>query len=440
MRLLPVLVLLLASAPVHADDEAAPSSILIRNVRVFDGEADDVGPGRHVLVTGNVIERVSADPIDAGDAQVIDGGGRVLIPGLIDAHVHVTVNMPISALKNADTMYVGARAARELRRMLMRGFTTVRDAAGPTFGLKRAVDEGLIDGPRIYPSGAAISQTSGHGDFRGWADRHRRWGGHPDRSEEMGAVTIADGVPEVLAAVREQLRLGASQIKLMAGGGVVSRHDPLDVSQYTTDELKAAVDAASDWGTYVTVHAYNSRSVRRAVNAGVACIEHGHLVDEHTMKLLADRGVFLSPQVVTFEVGLPGLDAHQMHRLEQARAGTDRMLRLAAKHGVTIVFGTDLLGDPKLQALQPKEFAARARWFKPVEILRQATSNAAKLMALTGPRNPYPKRLGVIAEGAYADMLIVRSNPLEDIRVLADPETNLMLIMKDGKVYRNELE
>jgi imidazolonepropionase-like amidohydrolase len=339
-------------------------------------------------------------------------------------------------------MYGAQIANREARRVLLRGFTAVRDTGGNVFGLKRAIDEGITDGPRVYPSGAAISQTAGHADFRFYAEPHRLRSGQYSLQERFGNAALADGVPEVLALTREQLRLGASQIKVMAGGGAYSNYDPLDVKQFTFEELQAAVKAASDWNTYVTVHVYNSEGIHRAITAGVKCIEHGHLADEDTIRLMAEKGIPLSTQVLTYvaTASMPGMTEVNKRKFQQVQEATDVVMRLARKHKVLITFSTDLVGTPENQALQPKEFTERTKWFLPVEILRQATSNAAKVLAMSGPRNPYPGKLGVIEEGAYADLLIVEGNPLENIRLLEEPEKNLALIMKDGKIYKNSLK
>jgi imidazolonepropionase-like amidohydrolase len=430
----------LALAPLVAvGQEKGPPQILFKNVRIFDGKSARLAEGMNLLVTGNKIAAVSKEPIATAEAAlVIDAGGRVLMPGLIDAHTHPTFCLTIDELRKADDFYVALRAADEAKKMLYRGFTTIRDTAGPSFGLKRAIDEGVVAGPRIYPCGAAISQTAGHGDFRRRPDRSRRWGGRLDRLEDLGLMILADGRDEVLAATREQLRLGATQIKLMAGGGVVSEFDPLDVNQYLEDELKAAVDAAADWGTYVTVHVYNSRGATRAINAGVKCIEHGHLLDEATMKLMADKGIFLSTQVVLFQQPIDGLDEVRLAKGKQVLEGMSAMFGLAKKHNVKVCFGTDLVCSARLMAMQSKELTARLAWYTPLEVLRQATSSNGELLGLCGRRNPYGK-VGVIEVGAMADLLLVNGNPLENLKALEDPEKNLLVIMKDGKIYKKLL-
>jgi imidazolonepropionase-like amidohydrolase len=414
--------------------EARKTWVLFRNALIFDGKRLLDGK-RDLLVENNKFARCSKEPITAPEkAIVVDADGLVLMPGLIDAHVHLMLPLTIEELQKADDSYISLRAADEAKRMLYRGFTTVRDTGGSTFGLKLAIDEGLIEGPRIFPSGAAISQTGGHGDFRKRPDRPRRWDGKLDRFERLGLMTLADGRDEVLAATREQLRLGATQIKLMAGGGVASEFDPLDVSQYLDDELRAAVEAAADWGTYVTVHAYNPRAINRAISAGVKCIEHGHLMDEATLKSLAEKEIFLSPQVMIYQQPLAGLDEGREAKRRQVLDGMDVMFRLAKKYNVKVCFGTDLVFSRELFSRQSTELTAREKWFSPVDVLSQATSTNGELLALSGRRNLYGK-LGVIEEGALADLLLVKGNPLEKLSLLEDPD-NLVLIMKDGKIYK----
>ena len=277
-----------------------PAATVFQNVRIFDGKSGQLSGPSHVLVRGNKIERVSSTPIAApsgADTTVIDGGGRTLMPGLIDMHWHTMLVRPTpAALLTGDIGYMNLVASAEATDTLMRGFTTVRDLGGPSFGLKRAIDEGLVAGPRIFPSGAMITVTSGHGDFRQAFELPRVLGGPPARMEALGGSLVADSPDEVRVRVREQLMLGATQIKLTAGGGVASPHSPLDVSTFTELELRAAVEAAGNWGTYVTVHAYTPAAIQRAIAAGVKNIEHGHLMDETTAKLMAEQQIWLSIQ------------------------------------------------------------------------------------------------------------------------------------------------
>src|SRR5690349_4563014 len=320
----------------------------------------------------------------------------------------------------------------------MRGFTTVRDLGGPVFGLKRAIDEGVMTGPRIYPSGAFISQTSGHGDFRFPFEVPRTLGGPLSHSEVEGIAAIADSPDEVRLRTREQLRKGASQIKLMAGGGVASPFNPIESTQYTEREIEAAVQAADNWGTYVTVHAYTPRSIRQAVAAGVKCIEHGHLIDEPTAKFLTEKGIWWSLQPLLADDDLLAtLDPVSQKKAKQVFAGTDNAYKLARKYKAKTAFGTDALFDAKIAARQGPMLAKLARWYTPAETLKMATADNGELMALSGFINPYPGKLGVVQEGALADLLLVDGNPFENIKLVADPAKNFVVIMKDGKIYKN---
>ena len=429
----------------HAQQPPAPgNATLFLNVRVFDGKSSGLSPSSNVLVKGNTIERVSTSPIDAGamgTVTVINGGGRVLMPGLIDAHWHaIMASVPQMFLMTADPSYIQLLAARQAEATLMRGFTTVRDLGGPAFALKRAIDEGVMIGPRIYPSGAFISQTSGHGDFRFSFELPRKLGGPLSHSEVEGVAAIADSPDEVRLRTREQLRQGASQVKLMAGGGVASPYNPLESTQYTEPEIRAAVEAAGNWGTYVTVHAYTPPAIRQAVAAGVKCIEHGHLIDEPTAKLLADKGIWWSIQpFLDDEDASPLVNPVSQKKAQQVFAGTDNAYKLSKKYKIKTAFGTDILFDAQLTGRQGAQLAKLVRWFTPAEALRMATADNGELMALSGLMNPYPGKLGVIEEGALADLVLVDGNPLEDIKLIADPARNFVVIMKDGKVYKNLL-
>lgn len=419
---------------------------LFSNVRIFDGMTDELSPPSHVLVRGKRIERISTEPIPTdrrGDTVLIDGGGRTLMPGLIDAHVHTMMeSIPLTKGLTADIGYVNLVAARAAEKQLLRGFTTVRDLGGASFGLKQAIDEGLHAGPRIFPSGAAISQTGGHGDFRLPNEVPEDPAAPLTYLERTGMTVVADGVDEVLKRSREQLMKGATQLKLMAGGGVASSYDPLDVAQFTEAEIAAAVSAADNWGTYVTVHAYTPKAIRNAVAAGVKCIEHGQLIDEDTAKLLAEKGICwsLQPFIEDPEVPSPFPEGSP-NRIKQKElyAGTDAAYRLAKKFRIKTAFGTDNLFDPSNAAAQGKQLARLAKWFTPAEALKMATSGNAELLSLCGKRNPYPGKLGVVEEGALADLLLVDGNPLENLQLVADPEKNFVVIMKDGKVYKNTL-
>jgi imidazolonepropionase-like amidohydrolase len=322
----------------------------------------------------------------------------------------------------------------------MRGFTTVRDMGGPVFALKRAIDEGVMVGPRIYPSGAFISQTSGHGDFRFPFEVPRSLGGPLSHSEVEGVAAIADSPDEVRLRAREQLRHGASQIKLMAGGGVASPYNPIESTQYTEPEIRAAVEAAENWGTYVTVHAYVPRAIQQAVAAGVKCIEHGHLIDEPTARLLAEKGMWWSLQpFLNDQDASPLANPVSQKKALQVFAGTDNAYRLARKYKVKTAFGTDILFDARLTGRQGAQLAKMVRWYTPAEALRMATGDNGQLLQLSGITNPYPGKLGVVEEGALADLVLVDGSPLENIKLVEDPDKNFVVIMKDGKIYKDSL-
>jgi imidazolonepropionase-like amidohydrolase len=427
---------LFASPPAQAQQDTA---VLFRNVRVFDGKNGALSAPSNVLVRNNRIEKISAAPITA-DAQVIDGGEHILMPGLIDAHWHAMLVRPTPAAAIAgDIGYTNLLAGAEATATLMRGFTTVRDMGGPSFGLKRAIDEGLVAGPRIYPSGAMITITGGHGDFRQLSDLPRTIGGMLSRMEKIGGSMVADSPDEVRVRAREQLMQGATQVKLTAGGGVASPFSPLDVSTFTEPELRAAVEAAENWGTYVAVHAYTPVAIQRAIAAGVKCIEHGHLMDEASARLMAEKGIWLSTQPFLDLAGANALGPAEQDKMRQVVAGTDRVYALAKKYKIKTAFGTDLLFSKALAERQGAMLADLTRWFTPAEALIMATSTNAELLSLSGPRNPYPGRLGVVEEGALADLLLVDGNVIDNIKLIEDPARNFLVIMKDGTVYKNLL-
>lgn len=416
-------------------------SVLFQNVRVFDGTADKLSAKVDVLVEGNLIAKVSQKPLKPdASTQVIDGAGRTLMPGMSDMHVHIFMSASSQAeMMDPDATFqsLEAKAAEQARQMLLRGFTSARDVGGPVFGIKRAIDQGKNIGPRIYPSGAMISQTSGHGDFRLPSDRSRRFGGSVTPGELMGVGFIADGRDEVLTATRENLRAGASQIKVMAGGGAASAYDPLDVTQYTLDELRAAVEAASDWGTYVTVHSYTAKAVRRAVEAGVLCIEHGQLLDQATIKLLAKKGIWLSLQ--TLEEAPETAPPDVRLKKHAVIVGTDNAFTWAKKFKVKLAWGTDLMFLPEQNKNQNSDILKLTKWMTPAQALKLVTHDNAQLLALSGLRNPYPGKTGVVEVGALADLLLVDGNPIADLKLIADPERNFRVIMKDGRLFKNTM-
>ena len=431
----------LAAAPTAAQTQPLPA-IVFRNVRIFDGKSSQLSAPSSVLVRGNGIERISstAIPTDQGaNTVLIDGGGRTLMPGLIDAHWHTMLIRGTPAeLETNDVGYSNLLAAAEARDTLLRGFTTVRDVGGPSFGLKRAIDEGIVPGPRIWPSGAILTVTSGHGDFREFYQLPRIIGGPLSQMEIMGASMVVDSPDEVRVRTREQLMLGASQIKLTAGGGVASPHSPLDASTFTEAELRAAVEAAGNWGTYVTVHAYTAAAIKGAIAAGVKCIEHGHLMDESSAKLMAEHGIWLSTQPfpdAAADVFPPG--SFEREKALQVIAGNNTVYTLAKKYKLKTAFGTDVLFSQALAQQQGALLASLVRWFTPAETLIMATHTNAELLALSGKRSPYRGKLGVVEEGALADLLLVDGDPLKDIKLVADPARNFLVIMKDGKIYKN---
>ncbi|MDV2474847.1 amidohydrolase family protein [Rhodococcus zopfii] len=416
--------------------------LLFRNVRIFDGISDHLSNG-DVLIEGNRITAVSENPIGEAPGQQtveINGDGRVLMPGMSDVHVHLVgnANTFVDLLGESESL-LAANTLAEAGRMLLRGFTSVRDMAGDTAGLKKAIDRGSFPGPRIYPCQAAISQTAGHGDFGFVYDTPSALGGNQSRAEDIGFMRVADGPERMLAAVREQLKKGASQIKIMVGGGAASMYDPLYTLQFTPEELRAGVRAAEDYGTYVATHVYTDAGIRRAVEAGVKSIEHGHLASEETVAMLAERDVWLSMQPFA-EADHHYPDPDRADKNRQICNGTDQVYGWAKAHGVKVAFGTDLLLEPQAAPLQSTMVTRLADFYTNIEALKMVTSGNAELLHMAGERDPYRHaKLGVIAEGAWADVLLVDGDPTADLSVLGDPAKNLVAIVKDGRVFKNAL-
>jgi imidazolonepropionase-like amidohydrolase len=440
-RRLAALLILASGAPALGQVATRPAEpTLFQNVRVFNGTSDRLSAATSVLIEGGRIAKIAPSITAPERAVVIAGEGRTLMPGLSDMHWHAMLVRPTPVqLMTNDVGYTNLQAGAEATATLMRGFTTVRDMGGSVFGLKRAIDEGLVAGPRIYPSGAVISITSGHGDFRQLSDLPRTLGGMLSRIEQLGGAMIADSPDEVRVRVREQLMHGASQIKLTAGGGVASPFSPLDVSTFTETELRAAVEAAENWGTYVATHAYTPATIQRSIAAGVKVIEHAHLMDDASARLMAEKGIWLSTQPFVDTAIADALGPNEQAKMRQVVAGTEQVYALAKKYRIKTVFGTDILFSRALAERQGNGIVDLTRWYTPAEALIMATSTNGELLALSGPRNPYPGKIGVVEEGALADLLLVDGNPLEDINLIKDPEKNFVVIMKDGTIQKNAL-
>jgi len=433
---------------------------LITNVHIFDGLHDKRIENADVLIEGNLIKTVSTKPITADGATVIEGGGRTLMPGLIDGHAHVMLNGNFGPMeRDMDVYDLGIRSTIVMERFLMDGFTAVRDMGGPAFALQRNIESGVIIGPRVFPSGSFISQTSGHGDFRDRADAgfSAAIPGDVSNFERYGFGTVADGVPEVLKATRLNLRNGATQIKIMAGGGGASRFDPIDTTQYSKEEICAIVEAAADWGTYAAAHTFNDRSVNRLLDCGVKSFEHSFFISEKTMQRIAAEGAFVVPQMWGISPDLARNPLMAKDKIPLVKALGKKFKdfgRNLLKHNVKVVFASDYVGEfADAERARRYEIWWRTQTFDSnFEVLKQMTSTAGEMLAMSGPRNPYQDgKLGVIKEGAYADILLVDGNPLEDVRVIggtdkwfdADPEwkpiETIRLIMKGGVIYKNTL-
>ena len=401
-------------------------SYLFHGGRFLDPRLDDLRDGVEVLIEDGLVKEVSDTPIHAASAERVDLKGRTLMPGLIDAHIHIVLTeVNLQLLSDVPLTLLSAKGSVAMRAMLMRGFTTLRDTGGADWGMKAAVDQGLFVGPRLFIAGMPISQTGGHGD-------HRR------KTESTSycaccnglsyTARVADGVPDVIKAVRDELRKGADHIKIMVSGGVASQADPLESLQYRMDEIEAAVEEAERWGTYVCAHAYSAQAIERAVRGGCRTIEHGNLVDEKTARLMAEKGAFLVPTLVAYDSLKKrgsdyGLTPYSLQKNEIVLEAGVRSLQICREAGVKIGFGSDLLGQ--LQNDQSNEFLIRAKAMSPQEIIRSATLVNAEILRQEG-------RLGELVPGAHADLLILDGDPYADISQLARAETTLDAIMVRG--------
>jgi imidazolonepropionase-like amidohydrolase len=440
--ILALMIAFVGTAPVSGQDAEADYT-LITNVNLWNGTADAAQPGMSVLVENNIVTQVASSINAPRGATVIDGGGRTLIPGLIDMHSHLAIHEGVlDGRDDLDQMAMGALTGNRMRSYLDQGFTTTMDLGGNVLAIAKGVNLGRFPGPRIFPSGGFLSQTGGHGDTGRFNDEL----GATNVLEEAGWSHIVNGRAEVLEAARHNFRGGATQIKLMAGGGVASEFDPLHATQFTLEEMQAAVQIAEDYGSFVTVHAYHDRSVNRAIDAGVRLIQHNFLVSEETIIRMKEEGIGLSLQGFVALVQFAAADEitffseDQKNKGRAVNAGATQMIGWAREHDLLIVSGGDMFGEA-LGPIQAENLIIEETvGFTPVEILKHATSNAAIVLDWTGEMNPYKYgTLGVIEEGAYADMVLVEGNPLEDITLLRDYENNFKLIMKDGQIWKNTL-
>jgi imidazolonepropionase-like amidohydrolase len=410
--------------------------MLFRNLALLDTVAGELRGGLQVLVQGDRIASISTQGGHVPGARVVDLGGRTLMPGMIDLHVHVMAPGRGRASVSPDRLpsYVDIHSTLVMHDFLMRGFTTVRDAAGADRGHKLAVEDGLVKGPRMFVSGRALSQTGGHGDPRARGDLAEPCicAAHLN----VGSSRLADGVPEVRKAARDELRLGADQIKIMASGGIVSESDPIDYVQYSMEEMKAVVDEAERANTYVLAHAYTARAIERCIEAGVRTIEHGNFLDDKCARMMAEAGIYLVPTLVAYRVLVEqgkqlNLTPAQWEKVNAVVASGTRSIEVAQRYGVKMGLGTDLV--VKTTEAQPRELTIRAEALKPADILRSATVIGAEIVRMPG-------RLGVVAEGALADLLVVDGDPLADLALLGEEGRHLRLIMKGGRICKDELQ
>ena len=407
--------------------------VLFKNSSLLDPRWDEARRGYEILVEGGTIREVSDRPIKAANARVVDCGGRTLMPGLIDCHVHVyLVELGLHRLESMPLTLLTAKASKLLGGMLDRGFTTVRDTGGADWGIKEAVETGVLPGPRLFISGRPISMTGGHGD-----SRRRTAGDDPCKCCNALSFVLetADGADGVRKAVREQMRQGADQIKIFVSGGVASPWDPLDSLQYSEAEIAAACEEAHNFGRYVLAHAYTPEAIARAVRNGVRTVEHGNLIDDKSAKLMAERKSLMVANLVAYyamkERGRSlGMSADQLEKNELVIDGGLKSLEICKRAGVPVAYGSDLLGQ--LQVDQSREFLLRAEVLSPIEIIRQATLVGADIVR-------QPGKLGVVEPGAFADLIVVDGDPLKDLGLFQDQGKHLRAIMKAGTFHKDEL-
>jgi imidazolonepropionase-like amidohydrolase len=420
-------------AGLSRQEDVRVTQYLFKAFSMLDPEHDELRDGHELLVEGDRIKEISSKPIKAPNATVIDCGKRTLMPGLIDSHVHVVLSeVSIPRLENVPLTLMTARAAVLMRAMLDRGFTSVRDTGGADWGLKEATEKWLLPGPRLFIAGKALGPTGGHSDSRRRTDHATRCHCCDALHFAMG---LADGVAEVRKAVREEMRQGCDQVKIMMSGGVASPYDPLDSLQFSPEEVAAAVEEAHAFGRYVCAHAYSAEAISRAAHAGVRTIEHGNLIDEASAKLMASKGMFLIANLVTYyemknRAAEYGMSSDMLAKNDLVIEGGLRSLEICKRAGVPVAYGTDLLGQ--LQSEQSREFLIRWEVQKPIEIIRAATLIGAQILRQVD-------KLGCLKPGAFADLLVVEGNPLADLGVLQEQGKHLAVIMKGGRFHKHRL-
>ena len=405
-----------------------------KNFEMLDPEAGELRGGFELVVEGGAIREVSARSIKLEAASVIDCGGRTLMPGLIDSHVHVVLSeVMIRNMESVPLTLMTARAAELMRNMLDRGFTSVRDTGGADWGLKEATEKWLLPGPRLFIAGRAIGPTGGHSDSRRRTDLGMRCQCCNALTFAMG---IADGVSEVRRAVREEMRQGCDQVKIMMSGGVASPYDPLDSLQFSVGEVEAAVQEAHAFGRYVCAHAYTPEAITRAANAGVRTIEHGNLIDDASARLMAEKGMYLVANLVTYfemkkRASEYGMSSDMLAKNDLVIEGALKSLEICKRHGIPVAYGTDLLGQ--LQMAQSDEFSLRERVLSPADIIRSATTIGARVVRMED-------KLGCLKPGAFADLLVVDGNPLKNLKLFGEQGLYLSVIMKGGRFHKNRLQ
>lgn len=409
------------------------SQYLFKNFRLLEPSFDEIRDGYELLVEGTTIREVADKPIKSALANVIDCGGRTLMPGLIDSHVHVFLSeVYIPNLEKIPLTLMTARSIGLMKGMIDRGFTSVRDTGGADWGIKEAVEKGNIAAPRLFIAGQAIGPTGGHSDSRRRTDYGMRC--HCCNAMSF-TMCVSDGVTEVRRAAREQMRQGADHVKIMMSGGVASPYDPLTSLQFSMEEASAAVEEATAFGRYVSAHAYTPEAITRAAHAGVRTIEHGNLIDEAAAKLMAEKGMFLVANLVAYfamkeRAAEFGMTADMMAKNDLVIEGALRSLEICKKAGVPVAYGSDLLGQ--LQIEQSREFQLRSEVVSAIEIIRSATSIGAKILRMED-------KLGTLKAGAFADILLVNGDPLKNLDLLQNQGRNLSVIMKGGQFHKNEL-